>query len=125
MSCDEIEALRLGLMNTLGTSDDAVRRHAEQELGEALDGETPVAALAAAESVAALQRHLDAALVDLEEEVAALDADDSEYAYTRGRLVAVRDAERSLARLADSGEAFLDDLGKSHHTLHEVFPAEE
>ena len=125
MSCDEIEALRLGLMNVLGTSDDAVRRHAEQELGNKLDGNTPVAALAAAESVAELQRHLDAALVDLEETVAGLDADDPEYAYTRGRLVAVRDAERSLARLADSGESFLNDLGDSHHTLHEVFPTEE
>ncbi|MDB2283317.1 DUF3209 family protein [Halorubrum ezzemoulense] len=124
MSCDEIEALRLGLMNTLGNSDDAVRRHAEQELGDKLDGDTPIAALAAAESLTELQRHLDAALVDLEETVAALDADDPEYAYTRGRLVAVRDAERSLARLADSGESLLNDLGDSHHTLHEVFPTE-
>ncbi|ELZ49042.1 hypothetical protein C463_00340 [Halorubrum californiense DSM 19288] len=125
MSCDEIEALRLGLMNTLGTSDDAVRRHAEQELGDKLNENTPIAALAGAESVAELQRHLDATLVDLEEEVATLDSDDPEYAYTRGRLVAVRDAERSLARLADAGESFLDDLGDSHHTLHEVFPTEE
>ncbi|ELZ43446.1 hypothetical protein C464_17007 [Halorubrum coriense DSM 10284] len=125
MSCDEIEALRLGLMNTLGTSDDAVRRHAEQELGDKLNEDTPIAALAGAESVAELQRHLDATLVGLEEEVATLDSDDPEYAYTRGRLVAVRDAERSLARLADAGESFLDDLGDSHHTLHEVFPTEE
>ena len=125
MSCDEIEALRLGLMNTLGTSDDAIRRHAEQELGDTLDDDTPIAALAKAETVAELQRHLDAALVDLEEEIAALDADDPEYAYTRGRLVAVRDAERSLARLADAGESFLDDLGDSHHTLHEVFPTDK
>jgi len=65
MSCDEIEALRLGLMNCLGTTDDAVRRHAEQELGDALDGDTPIAALAAADSLAELRRHLDAALVDL------------------------------------------------------------
>ncbi|PSQ56768.1 DUF3209 domain-containing protein [Halobacteriales archaeon SW_8_68_21] len=125
MSCDEIEALRLGLMNILGTSDDAARRHAEQELGDKLDGDTPIAALATAESLAELQRHLDAALVDLEEEVATLDADDPKYAYARGRLVAVRDAERSLARLADSGESFLGDLGDTHHTLHEVFPIEE
>jgi len=125
MSCDEIEALRLGLMNCLGTTDDAVRRHAEGELGDALDGDTPIAALAAADSLAELRRHLDAALVDLEGEVAALDADDPEYGYARGRLVAVRDAERSVARLADAGGSLLDDLGDSHHTLHEVFPVEE
>lgn len=124
MSCDEIEALRLGLMNTLGTTDEAVQRHAEQELGDALDGNTPIAALAGAESVVELQRHLDAALVELEEELAALDPDSPAYGYTRGRLVAVRDAERALARFADTGESFLDDLGKSHHTLHEVFPVE-
>ena len=125
MSCDEIEALRLGLMNVLGTEDDAVRQHAEKELGDALDGSGPIAALASAESLAGLQRHLDAALVDLEEEVAAMDADDPEYDYTRGRVVAVRDAERSLARLVDGGESFLSDLGDTHHTLHETFPVDE
>ena len=125
MSCDEIEALRLGLMNVLGTEDDAVRQHAEQELGDALDGDGPIAAMAKADSFAGLQRHLDAALVDLEEEVAAADPDSPEIGYLRGRLVAVRDAERSLARIADSGETLLSDLGDSHHTLHEAFPTDE
>ncbi|MGZ0747592.1 DUF3209 family protein [Haloparvum sp. AD34] len=125
MSCDEIEALRLGLMNVLGSEDESVRQHAEQELGDALEGNGPVAALAHAESFAELQRHLDAALVDLEEEVAAADPDSPEYDYTRGRLVAVRDAERSLARIVDSGESFLGHLGDAHHTLHEAFPVDE
>ncbi len=125
MSCDEIEAMRLGLMSVLGTEDDAVRRHAERELGDALDEGGPIAAMADAESVAALRRHLDAALVDLEAEVASMDDDDAEYDYARGRLVAVRDAERSLARLADAGETLLSDLGDTHHTLHETFPVDE
>ena len=125
MSCDEIEALRLGLMTVLGVTDDAVRQHAEQELGDALEESGPIAAMANADSIADLRRHLDAALVELEAEVAALDADDPEYDYTRGRVVAVRDAERSLARFADSGETFLSDLGDAHHTLHEAFPIDE
>lgn len=125
MSCDEIEALRLGLLNVLGTADESARQHAEQELGDALDGDGPIAALAGAESLAALQRHLDAALVDLESEVAAVDADDPRSDYLRGRLVAVRDAERSVARLAENGESLLEDLGDSHQTLHETFPVEE
>ena len=124
MSCDEIEALRLGLLNVLGTEDDAVRRHAE-ELGDALDGGGPIAAMADADSLAALRRHLDAALVDLEEEAAATDDDDPAYDYVRGRVVAVRDAERSLARFAEGGESLLSDLGDAHHTLHETFPVEE
>lgn len=125
MTCHELEALRLGLMNVLGTDDESTRRHAEEELGDALETEGPIRALARADSLAALQRHLDAALVDLEAEVAAADSDDPETDYLRGRLVAVRDAERSLDRLADSGETFLENLGASHHTLHEAFPTDE
>lgn len=125
MSCDEIEALRLGLINVLGTDDESTRRHAEDELGDALEAGGPVAAMAEADSLSELQRHLDSALVELEEEVAATDPEDPDAGYTRGRLVAVRDAERSLSRLADSGETFLSDLGDAHHALHETFPTDE
>jgi hypothetical protein len=123
MSCHEIEALRLGLMNILGTTDRSVREHAEKELDGHMEG--PIEGLATAESLSALQRHLDAALVDLEAEIAAADEDDPEYDYLRGRLVAVRDAERSLARLTTHGEGFLSDLGTSHDALHDAFPADE
>lgn len=125
MSCDEIEALRLGLLNVLGTENEHVRQHAESELGDALEERGPIEALANADSFAALQRHLDSALVELEEEVAATDPESADSGYTRGRLVAVRDAERSIARLTDSGESLLEDLGETHHTLHEVFPTDE
>lgn len=123
MSCHEIEALRLGLMTVLGTTDRSAEEHARQELEGHMEG--PIAALANAESLAELQRHLDAALVDLEALVAETDEDDPAYDYRRGRLVAVRDAERSLARLTDHGESFLDDLGETHHSLHDAFPVEE
>jgi len=123
MTCHELEALRLGLMNVLGTEDQSVREHAEQELEGELSG--PIEALADAESFAAIQRHLDAALVDLEEEIAEADSDTQEYDYMRGRLVAVRNAEQSIARLADQGESLLDDFGETHHLLHEAFPVDE
>lgn len=123
MSCHEIEALRLGLMNVLGTSDRSVREHAEKELEGHLEG--PIEGLANAESLSELQRHLDAALVDLEEQIATADESDPEYDYLRGRLVAVRDAEQSLARLTDHGESLLDDLGTSHDVLHEAFPVDD
>ena len=122
MSCYEIEALRLGLMNVLGTEDRSVREHAEKELEGTLDG--PIEALANAETLSAVERHLDAALVDLEEEVAAADPDDPEYDYLRGRLVAVRDAERAVHRLTDQGESVLEGLGEAHDVLHETFPVE-
>ena len=123
MSCDEIEALRLGLMNVLGTEDPAVREHAETELGDELSG--PLAALKAAETFAEIERHLDAALVDLEAEMAETATDDPEYNYLRGRVVAVRDAERAVGRLTTQTESVLEGLGEAHDVLHETFPIEE
>lgn len=123
MTCHEIEALRLGLMNALGTDDPSAREHAEKELEGHLDG--PIEALAHAETFSAIERHLDAALVDLEEEVASAEADDPEYDYLRGRLIAVRDAERAVRRLTAQGESVLGGLGDAHHLLHEAFPVDE
>ncbi|MFB1063037.1 DUF3209 family protein [Natrinema sp. H-ect4] len=123
MSCYEIEALRLGLMTVLGVGDDSTRDHAENELEGHLEG--PIQGLAEADSLAEIERHLDAALVDLEEEVASMDSDDPEYDYTRGRLLAVRDAERAVQRLSAQGESIVDGLGDAHDTLHETFPVEE
>ncbi|MXV61033.1 DUF3209 family protein [Natronorubrum sp. JWXQ-INN-674] len=123
MSCHEIEALRLGLMNVLGVGDQSTRDHAEKELEGHLEG--PIEALVEAESLAAIERHLDAALVDLEEEVAEMDGDDPEYDYTRGRLLEVRNAERTIQRLTTQGESIVDGLGESHDMLHETFPVED
>ncbi len=54
-----------------------------------------------------------------------LGPDDPEYGYTRGRLVAVRDAELVVRRLTEQSESVLVGLETSHHVLHEAFPAEE
>ncbi len=123
MSCYEIEALRLGLMNVLGTGDDPSREHAEQELEGHMDG--PIEALANADTFDGIERHLDAALVDLEAEIAETDPDDPEYDYKRGRLVAVRDAEQAVHRLTTQGEDVLAGLGDAHDLLHEAFPVDE
>ncbi|MFB6220012.1 MAG: DUF3209 family protein [Halolamina sp.] len=122
MSCHELEALRLGLMNVLGTEDRTVREHAEKELEGHMAG--PIEGLATAQSLDELQRHLDAALVDLEAEVAETPDDDPEWGYVRGRLVAVRNAERSLARLTDHANGLLSDLEVSHDAIHEAFPVD-
>ena len=123
MSCDELEALRLGLMTALGIGDQSTREHAQQELEGSLEG--PIRALADAETLPEVTRHLDAALVDLEEEVAGMEGDDPEYDYARGRLVAVRDAERAVHRLTDQAESVLDGFGEAHYHLHEAFPVDE
>lgn len=125
MACAELEALRLALMNLNGTVDESVRQHAESEIGDELDANGPIAALANASTLDEIQRHLDAALVDLEAEAMRADADDPDGAYLRGRVVAVRDAERAVRRLREGTDALLDDLGEAHHTLHETFPVEE
>ena len=85
----------------------------------------PIEALANATTMAGIERHLDAALVDLEEEIARTDPDSDEYDYKRGRLVAVRDAERAVARITAQGESVLDGLGEAHDVLHEAFPVDE
>ena len=123
MTCHELEALRLGLMNVLGTEDRSARDHAEQELKGHLNG--PIGALAEADTLAEVRRHLDAALVDLEAEIAETDSADPSYDYLRGRLVAVRDAERAVSRLTDQGEDVLGGLGEAHEVLHEAFPVED
>ena len=123
MSCHEIEALRLGMMNVLGTTDRDAREHAEQELEGHMEG--PIEGLANASTLSELQRHLDAALVDLEEEVAGTDPGTDEYDYLRGRLVAVRDAERDVAGLTRQGERLIEGYGETHDLLHELFPVEE
>ncbi|QLG47537.1 DUF3209 family protein [Natrinema halophilum] len=123
MSCYEIEALRLGLMNVLDVGDESARNHAANELEGHRDG--PIEGLAEADTLTEIQRHLDAALVDLEEVVATMDRDDPEFDYTRGRLLAVRDAERAVQRLSAQGESIVDGLGDAHDTLHETFPVEE
>ncbi|WP_293029661.1 DUF3209 family protein [Natronococcus sp.] len=123
MSCHEIEAVRLGLMNVLGVEDANAREHAEKELEGHLEG--PIEGLVEAESLAEIERHLDAALVDLEEEVATMDAADPEYDYTRGRLLEVRNAERAIQRLRTQGSSIVDGLGEAHDTLHETFPVAE
>ncbi|POG54039.1 DUF3209 family protein [Haloferax marisrubri] len=127
MACAELEALRLALLNITGTTDEHAKRHAEAELedylGDADPG--PIQALANATSLDEAQRHLDAALVDLEAEATRIDDDDPQSGYLRGRLVAVRDAERSLRRIREGADGFLDDLGEAHHTLHDAFPVED
>ena len=110
-------------MNVLGTEDRSAREHAEQELDGELDG--PIEGLANADSLSEIERHLDAALVDLEEEVASAARDSREYDYLRGRLVAVRDAERAVSRITQQGESVLDGLGDAHDVLHETFPTDE
>ena len=123
MTCHEIEALKLGLMNVLGTTDESARQHAYAELEGALEG--PIEALAEAEDLSAVQRHLDAALVDLEETVATTEKSDHEYDYLRGRLIAVRDAEQSIQRLSMQGESVLNGFAETHDLLHETFPVDE
>ncbi len=123
MTCHELEALRLGLMNVLGTEDERARDHAESELEGELEG--PIEGLAEATSFSEIERHLDGALVDLEEEVANADEGSEEYDYLRGRLVAVRDAERAVRRLTSQGEDVLTGLGEAHDVLHETFPTDE
>ncbi|XGI83111.1 DUF3209 family protein [Halorutilales archaeon Cl-col2-1] len=125
MSCQEIEALRLGLMNVIGIEDRSAERHAEKELGDALEEDGPLKALANAESLSEIQRHLDAAIVDLEDKVANADESRDDYEYLRGLLLTLRETEKTVERLSENAETFFEGLSDSHEKLHETFPVEE
>lgn len=125
MACKEIEALRLALLNCSGTDDPAARKHAKDHLGDALEHDGPINALANAEDLDSIKRHLDAALVDLEEQITATDEDSEEYDYLRGRLLVVRDAENAIDRLHTQMMGVYDGLGDVHDLLHETFPGDK
>lgn len=122
MACHEIGALRLALMNVLGGSREAERRHEEAELGEALDREGVVRSLASAQTLEdALSRFQDA-VADLEQRQAEMEPDDPKLPYARTLVVAVKSAESNLRRLRADIEAFYRGLEELHDVIHEIYP---
>jgi len=124
MSCHEVAALRLGLMNVLGIDDAAERQHELAELGTACEAPGPLRTLTQARDVAALVRSYDAALSDLAEKVARTDAADPKLPYYRSLLVLTKKVELELAGQRDALTRMYRDLEELHDFVHEIYPAE-
>lgn len=123
MACHEIAALRLGLMNLLGLSDEAERQHELAELGDTCEQPGPLRALAHARDVATLRRSYDAALAELADKVARAAADDPKLPYYRSLLILTKKVELDLTNQADMLTRLYRDLDELHDYTHEIYPA--
>ncbi len=125
MACHEVAALRLGLMNLLGISDEAERQHEVAELGGAAEKPGPIRSLAQARDLAQLRRFYDAALSELGERVAATPAGDPKLAYLRSLLILTKKVELDLANQQEMLTRLYRDLDELHDFVHEIYPAQD
>jgi len=125
MACHEVAALRLGLMNLLGISDEAERQHELAELGGAAERPGPLRALAQASDFAALRRSYDAALSDLADQAARTAPDDPKLPYLRSLLILTKKVELDLGNQIEMVTRLYRDLEELHDFVHEIYPAKE
>lgn len=124
MSCHEIAALRLGLMNVLGHKDPAERAHEIAELGAAATTPGPLASLAGAHDLATVTSLYATSLGALLEKVAKTAGDDPKLPYYRSLVVLTKKVELELRAHADGLTRLNRELEEMHDFVHEMFPAE-
>jgi hypothetical protein len=124
MSCHEIAALRLGLMNVLGFRDEAERTHELAELGEAATSPGPLASLAGARDLETVTRLYTTALGALHEKVARTPSSDTKLPYYRSLVVLTKKVELELRGHVEGLARLNRELEQMHDLVHEIFPAE-
>jgi hypothetical protein len=124
MSCHEVAALRLGLMNVLGIEDDAERQHELAELGAVAKEAGPLKSLSEATSFARLKQLYETSLAGLDEKVANTPADDPKLPYYRSLILLTKKVELDLRSYNESLTRFYRDLEEMHDFVHEIYPAE-
>jgi hypothetical protein len=124
MACHEIAALRLGLMNVLGTNDDAERAHELAELGAAASTPGPISSLMNARDLDALVKLFGTSLVELNDTVARAAAADPKLPYLRSLVVLTKKVELELRAQVEGLARMNRELEEMHDLVHELFPAE-
>lgn len=124
MSCHEIAALRLGLMNVLGHNDPAERAHELTELGAAARRPGPLASLAEARDLDAVTKLYATSLGALLDKVARTRDDDPKLPYYRSLVVLTKKVELELCAHVDGLARLNRELEEMHDLVHEIFPAE-
>jgi hypothetical protein len=124
MSCHEIAALRLGLMNVLGHRDAAERAHELAELGDAAKTPGPLAALVEARDLEAVVRLYASSLGALLDKVAKTPKSDPKLGYYRSLAVLTTKVEYELRAHIDGLARLNRELEQMHDFVHELFPAE-
>jgi len=122
MSCHEIAALRLGLMQVLGIQNEAERLHEVVELGDALEKRGPLRALASARDLEGVCASYASALSELSERIARAGSHDPKLPYLRTLSVLTKKVELDLRAQIDALTRFWRDLEEVHDYVHEIYP---
>lgn len=122
MACNEIAALRLGLMRILGRDDQAERQHELAELGPASEQPGPVASLCEAGDFRHLRQFYEDAVSLLEEQVSRTTPGDPKLPYFRSLLILTKKVELELANQIDGLVRLYRDLEQMHDFVHEIYP---
>jgi hypothetical protein len=122
MACNEIAALRLGLMKILGRDDQAERQHELAELGPASEQPGPVASLCEAGDFQQLKQFYEHAVSLLEEQVSKATPGDPKLPYLRSLLILTKKVELDLANQIDGLVRLYRDLEHMHDFVHEIYP---
>jgi hypothetical protein len=122
MSCHEIAALRLGLMQVLGIQSEAERHHELVELGEALEKRGSLRALASARDLEGVCASYASALAELTERIARAGAHDPKLPYLRTLAVLTKKVELDLRASVDAFTRFWRELEEVHDYVHEIYP---
>jgi len=125
MSCHEIAALRLGLMNVLGHRDAAERAHEMAELGDAARTPGPLAALVEARDLDAVTKLYAASLGALLDKLARTPKTDPKLGYYRSLAVLTSKVELELRAQVEGLARLNRELEQMHDFVHELFPAAE
>lgn len=124
MACHEIAALRLGLMEVLGITDEAERQHELAELGDGANEPGPLQSMCRANDLATLRAFYEASIAMLEQRVSATLANDAKLPYLRTLIVLTKQVELDLARQIEGLTHLYRDLEQMHDFVHEIYPAE-
>jgi Protein of unknown function (DUF3209) len=122
MACHEIAALRLGLMNVLGTIDEGERAHELAELGEVARTSGPLASLTKARDLDAVVKLFTTSLVDLSEKVARASPTDPKLPYLRSLVLLTKKVELELRAQVEGLTRINRELEEMHDFVHELFP---
>jgi hypothetical protein len=122
MACREIAALRLGMMNVIGQSNDHEREHELAELGDAWNEAGPLRLCARATNLGHLQEGYSAALDELERSLATFAVGSKEHAYHLTLVALNRKIELEIADRIASLNRLCRDLDTMHDLVHVLHP---
>src|SRR5579859_7109938 len=124
MSCHEIAALRLGLMNVLGQNDQAERAHELAELGKAATQPGPLASLVAASDLDTVTKLYATALGELHQKVARAPSTDAKLPYLRTLIVLTKKVQLDLRAHVDGLARLSREIDQMHELVHELYPVD-